>query len=43
LDLARIERILSNEIGIKVGLLTKKSINPILQNYINKEIQFIYQ
>jgi len=42
LDLVRIERELSEELGIKVDLLTEKSISPYLIDAIQKETEVIY-
>jgi predicted nucleotidyltransferase len=42
LDLVRIERELSEIIGIKVDLLTEKSISPYLIDSIKKEMEVIY-
>jgi predicted nucleotidyltransferase len=43
LDLARIERLISEEIGISVDLLTEKSISPYLIDRIKKEMNILYQ
>lgn len=43
LDMVRIERILSEAIGIKVDLLTEKSISPYLVDRIKQEMEVIYQ
>jgi uncharacterized protein len=37
LDLARIERIISEKIGIKVDLQTEKSVSPYIMKYIENE------
>jgi predicted nucleotidyltransferase len=42
LDLVRIERELSEVLGIKVDLLTEKSISPYLIDTIKKEMEVIY-
>jgi predicted nucleotidyltransferase len=42
LDLVRIERELSEVLGIKVDLLTEKSISPYLIDTIRKEMEVIY-
>ncbi len=42
LDFVRIEREVSEEIGIKVDLLTEKAISPYLKDRINKEAQAVY-
>jgi predicted nucleotidyltransferase len=42
LELVRIERELSEELGIKVDLLTEKSISPYLIETIQKETEVIY-
>ncbi len=42
LELVRMERELSEVLGIKVDLLTEKSISPYLINTIKKEMEVIY-
>jgi len=42
LDLVRIERELSGVLGIKVDLLTEKSISPYLIDTIKKEMEVLY-
>ena len=42
LELVRIERELSEILGIKVDLLTEKSISPYLIDTIRKEMETIY-
>jgi hypothetical protein len=42
LELVRIERELSKALGIKVDLLTQKSISPYLIDTIKKEMKVIY-
>lgn len=42
LELVRIERELSEKIGIKVDLLTEKSVSPYLITSIRKEKEVIY-
>ena len=42
LELVRIERELSEFLGIKVDLLTEKSISPYLIDIIKKEMEVIY-
>ncbi|MGB2727462.1 MAG: nucleotidyltransferase family protein [Halobacteriota archaeon] len=42
LELVRIERQLSEVLGIKVDLLTEKSISPYLIDAIRKEMEVIY-
>jgi len=42
LELVRIERELSEVLGIKVDLLTEKSISPYLIDTIRKEMKVIY-
>ena len=42
LELVRIERELSEFLGIKVDLLTEKSISPYLIDTIKKEMEVIY-
>jgi len=43
LTLVRIERELSESIGVKVDLLTEHSISPYLINRIKSELKVIYQ
>lgn len=43
LDLVRIERRISEELGITVDLLTEKSISPYLVDRIKQEMEIIYQ
>lgn len=43
LDLVRIERELSELIGVKVDLLTENSISPLIRNRIKQEEQIIYE
>jgi predicted nucleotidyltransferase len=42
LELVKIERELSESLGIKVDLLTEKSISPYLIDAIKKEMEVIY-
>ncbi|MHA1409856.1 MAG: nucleotidyltransferase family protein [Candidatus Odinarchaeia archaeon] len=42
LDLVRIERELTEHLGIKVDLLTEKSISPHIIKYIKSEMEVIY-
>jgi len=42
LDLVRLERELSEQLGIKVDLLTDKSISPFLLDRITPELEVIY-
>ncbi|MFC1496579.1 nucleotidyltransferase family protein [Candidatus Margulisiibacteriota bacterium] len=42
LEIVRIEREISESIGLKVDLLTEKSINPYIKDRINKEMKVIY-
>ncbi len=42
LELVRIEREVSEVLGIKVDLLTEKSISPYLIDTIRKEMEIIY-
>ncbi|MBU1600207.1 nucleotidyltransferase domain-containing protein, partial [bacterium] len=42
LDLVGIEMELTSELGIKVDLLTEKSISPYLKDRIMKELKVIY-
>lgn len=43
LDIVGIEQELSDELGIKVDLLTEKSISPYLIDRIKKEMMVIYE
>jgi len=43
LELVRIERLISEELGITVDLLTEKSISPYLVDRIKQEMEIIYQ
>jgi len=43
LELVKIERELSEVLGIKVDLLTEKSISPYLIDTIKKEMEVIYR
>jgi len=43
LDIVGIEQELSDELGIKVDLLNKKSISPYLIDRIRKEMMVIYE
>jgi len=42
LEFVRIERELSEELGVKVDLLTEKSISPYLIENVKKEMRVIY-
>ncbi len=42
LDLVRIERELSEKSGVKVDLLTKKSVSPFIMDTIKNEMEVIY-
>ena len=42
LDLVRIERELSEALGIKVDLLTEKSISPYIRDIVKAETKIIY-
>lgn len=43
LDLVRIERELSEKVGVKVDLLTEKAISPLIMENIKKEMEVIYR
>jgi predicted nucleotidyltransferase len=43
LDFVALERQLSEHIGVKVDLLTEKSISPLLINRIKNEMRILYQ
>lgn len=40
-DIVRIERELSQKAGVKIDLLTEKSINPLILNNIKKEMKVL--
>lgn len=42
LDMVRIEREMSDSLGIKVDLLTEKSISPYLRDRIKKSLKVVY-
>ena len=42
-DIVRIERELSEELGIKVDLLTEKSISPYIADEIQKDLKVIFK
>lgn len=42
LELVRLERELSEQLGVKVDLLTAKSISPFLLDRITRELEVIY-
>ncbi|MEF8836194.1 MAG: nucleotidyltransferase family protein [Candidatus Thermoplasmatota archaeon] len=42
LELARIERELSENIGIKVDLLTENSLSPYIRDNVHKEMKEVY-
>jgi len=43
LDLIGAEQILSDALGIKVDLITERSLNPLVRPYVEKDLQFIFQ
>ena len=43
LDLIGLEQDLSEKLGIKVDLITDRSVNPKLRSYINSDLQLIYR
>lgn len=43
LEFVRIERLLSRRVGVKVDLLTEKSISPLLIDRIKKQSRVLYQ
>ena len=43
LDLIRIERELSEKVGVKVDLLTEKAISPLIMENIKKDMEVIYR
>jgi uncharacterized protein len=42
LDLIGVEQDISDELGIKVDLVTEKSLNPLIRPYVEKDINFIF-
>ena len=42
-DLVGMELELSEALGIKVDLITERSVNPLLKEYIERDLQIIYQ
>ncbi len=43
IDIVRIERELSEKLGIKVDLLTNKSLSPYIAEEIQKDVEVIYE
>ncbi|MBE0433265.1 nucleotidyltransferase family protein [candidate division WOR-3 bacterium] len=43
LDLARIERVISENLGMKIDLLTEKAISPYLIDRIKEEMEVIHK
>lgn len=43
LDLVRIERELSKKAGVKIDLLTEKSVSPLIIGNIKKDMEVIYR
>lgn len=41
LDLAGVELDLSDALGIKVDLVTERSLNPLVRPYVEKDMQFV--
>ncbi len=41
LDLAGVELDLSDALGIKVDLVTERSLNPLVRPYVEKDLQFV--
>jgi len=42
LELVKIEREISEKIGIKVDLVTEKSLSPYIREYVEKEMKEVY-
>jgi len=42
LELVKIERELSEKIGIKVDLITEKSLSPYIKEHVEKEMKEVY-
>jgi len=43
LDLIDVEQKLSEDLGIKVDLVTERSLNPLIRPYIEKDLKIIFQ
>lgn len=43
LDIIGVEQELSDALGIKVDLITERSLNPLIRPYVEKDLQFIFQ
>lgn len=43
LDLIGVEQELSEELGVKVDLVTERSVSPLIKPFIEKEIQIIFE
>lgn len=43
LDIVGVEQELSDALGIKVDLITERSLNPLIRPYVEKDLQFILQ
>ncbi|MBX2970900.1 MAG: nucleotidyltransferase family protein [Cyclobacteriaceae bacterium] len=43
LDIIGVEQELSDALGIKVDLVTERSLNPLVRPYVEKDLQFILQ
>jgi len=43
LDLIDVEQKLSEALGIKVDLVTERSLNPLIRPYIEKDLKIIFQ
>jgi len=43
LDLIGVEQNLSEELGIKVDLVTEKSISPLIKPFVEKDIRIIFE
>jgi predicted nucleotidyltransferase len=41
LDIIGIEQQLSEALGVKVDLITERSLNPLIRPYVEKDLQFI--
>jgi predicted nucleotidyltransferase len=42
LDIIGVEQSLSDALGIKVDLVTERSLNPMVRPYVVKDLQFIF-
>jgi predicted nucleotidyltransferase len=43
LDLIGVEQDISDELGIKVDLVTEKSLSPLIRPYVEQDINYIFK